>query len=229
MTRRRERCRRPAVAVIDCDVHANVPSIDALFPWLDAHWREVAATTQFRGPDRHGLSAERGHAACAPTSPALTASPAPSRDLRARVLDPWDVEAAILDCAYGTEAVKNPDAAAALRRAVNGWLVAEWLERGAAAARLDRRARAGAAGRRPTRSTARRSIPASSRCCCRCARSRPTATASGGRCSRRRDAPRPGARAALRRRARPPADVGRLADDLPRGVRRHGPAPSRRS
>ena len=37
-------------AVIDCDVHAAIDSIEQLFPWLDPHWREVAQTTQFRGP-----------------------------------------------------------------------------------------------------------------------------------------------------------------------------------
>ena len=54
------------VGVIDADVHAHVPSIDALAPWLDSHWREVAVTTQFRGPTRHRLPAERGRAASRP-------------------------------------------------------------------------------------------------------------------------------------------------------------------
>lgn len=114
------------VAVIDADVHAHVPSIDALAPWLDAHWQEVAATTQFRGPT------DTAYPPSAATSlrPGLAAGSAAASvgDLRARVLDPWQVEAAILSCSYGTEAVKNPDAAVALARAANAWLAAEWLE-----------------------------------------------------------------------------------------------------
>ena len=47
---RHERSRADGAAVIDCHVHANVPSIEALVPWLDPHWHEVARTTQFRGP-----------------------------------------------------------------------------------------------------------------------------------------------------------------------------------
>jgi predicted TIM-barrel fold metal-dependent hydrolase len=115
------------VGVIDADVHANVPSIDALAPWLDAHWREVAITTQFRGPT------DTAYPPSAPSSlrPDLAGAAGVATsvaDLRARVLDPWDVEAAILHCSYGTEAVKNPDAALALAHAVNAWLAAEWLE-----------------------------------------------------------------------------------------------------
>jgi len=118
----------PGAAVIDADVHAVVPSIEALFPWLDPHWREVATTTQFRG------ATETGYPPGAATSlrPDLAGLPgiaATVDDLRARSLDPWDVEAAILVCAYGAETVKNPDAAIALSRAVNGWVAAEWLER----------------------------------------------------------------------------------------------------
>ena len=90
-----------------------MPSIDALAPWLDPHWREVATTTQFRGPT------DTAYPPSAPSSlrPDLAGADgvaASVADLRARVLDPWEVEAAILHCAYGTEAVKNPDAAVAL-------------------------------------------------------------------------------------------------------------------
>ena len=45
--RPRNRARR---AVIDCDVHNVVGSIDVAQPYLDEHWREVIATTQFAGP-----------------------------------------------------------------------------------------------------------------------------------------------------------------------------------
>ena len=44
--------------MIDCDVHNVVGSIDVLRPYLDEHWREVIATTQFAGPDRSATSAQ---------------------------------------------------------------------------------------------------------------------------------------------------------------------------
>ena len=36
--------------LVDCDVHAVVTDISVLEPYLDDHWREVVATTQFSGP-----------------------------------------------------------------------------------------------------------------------------------------------------------------------------------
>ncbi len=119
------------VSVVDCDVHAAAPGIDTLFPYLDAHWREVATTTQFRGPT------DTPHPPSAATSlrPELLAVDPPAattvEDVAARVLDPWGVDAAVLVCTYATEAVKNPDAAVALSRAVNTWLQHEWLDRDA--------------------------------------------------------------------------------------------------
>jgi len=59
---------------IDCDVHAVVASIAALEPHLDDHWREVVATTQFKGPtdspypprlpERRAASLASGHRCC---------------------------------------------------------------------------------------------------------------------------------------------------------------------
>lgn len=115
--------------VVDCDVHAAVPSIETLFPFLDDHWREIATTTQFRGPT------DTPHPPSAATSlrpelvgldPPAGSSPA---DLARRVLDPWGTETALLVCSYASEAVKNPDAAVVLSRAVNTWLQQEWLDR----------------------------------------------------------------------------------------------------
>src|ERR671937_155988 len=37
--------------VIDCDIHATVPSVEALFPYLSEHWREYIRTSAFnKGP-----------------------------------------------------------------------------------------------------------------------------------------------------------------------------------
>ncbi len=117
------------MAVVDCEVHAAEPSIETLFPYLDDHWREVATTTQFRGPT------DSAHPPSAATSlrPELVGVEPPAassvEDVARNALDPWDVQAAILVCSYSAEAIKNPDAAVALTRAVNTWLQREWLDR----------------------------------------------------------------------------------------------------
>jgi uncharacterized protein len=116
-------------ALIDCDVHNVVGSIETLEPYLDGHWREVIVTSQFAGPTdqahppnlatsrREDLDAVEG------AEPGRTVEV-----LRAQLLEPLDLEAAILSCDYGVESVHNPDASAALARAVNDWQIDRWLE-----------------------------------------------------------------------------------------------------
>lgn len=114
--------------VVDVDVHAPAPSIDDLAPWLGDHWNEVARVTQFRGPTdtAYPPSAETSvhPAVLAEGGPAATAE-----ELARRVLDPWGTSHAVLSCAYSSEAVKNPDAAGVLSRAVNAWVRTAWLDR----------------------------------------------------------------------------------------------------
>ncbi|HEY3110970.1 MAG TPA: amidohydrolase family protein [Chloroflexota bacterium] len=109
-------------AVIDTDIHVDVPKIDALFPYLSDHWREYCTQSAFRGPT--DTAYPKGHA----TSRLADAG----RDLEAlrrEVLDRWNVEVGIVNCAYSVDSIHNPDTAAALSSAVNDWLVAEWLEK----------------------------------------------------------------------------------------------------
>jgi uncharacterized protein len=115
--------------MIDCDVHNVVPSIAALEPYLDAHWREVIATSQFSGPTDNPHPPNLATSLRADLEPIDGAAPGTGLEsVRAHVLDPLGVEIAILSCDYGIESVRNPDAAAALARAVNDWQLAEWLE-----------------------------------------------------------------------------------------------------
>lgn len=118
-----------APTVIDVDIHAVVPSVDVLVPYLDAHWREVIATSQFRGPTDQAhppnlaTSLRDDLAAVDGAAPGTTLA-----SVRQQVLEPLQVTHGILSCDYGIESVRNPDAAAALAAAVNDWLLAEWLE-----------------------------------------------------------------------------------------------------
>jgi predicted TIM-barrel fold metal-dependent hydrolase len=118
--------RQPA---IDADVHSVVASVEVLFPYLTEHWREYITQSAFKGP------VENPYPQKAPTSvrPDLrdsvgAAAGSTLQHVRDHVLDPIGLEYAILNCAYGVESVHNPDAAAALARAINDWHIAEWLE-----------------------------------------------------------------------------------------------------
>ena len=117
------------MTLIDCDVHGVVPAVEALIPYLDEHWREVIATSQFSGPTDQPHPPNVETSLRADLEPLNGAAPGTNLDsLRAHVLDPLEVEAAILSCDYAVDSVRNPDAAAALATAVNDWQLAEWLE-----------------------------------------------------------------------------------------------------
>lgn len=116
--------------IIDADVHAVVPSIEALYPYLDPVWHQYIDERKWAGP-----------------SPAMTYPPnlpASARSewrpedgtvpasklelLQEHVLDKSDVEIAIINCVYPIDG-GHPDVSKALARAVNDWLTVEWLDR----------------------------------------------------------------------------------------------------
>lgn len=116
--------------MIDCDVHNIVSSIATLEPYLDAHWREVVATSQFAGPTDKAHPPNLATSLRPDLPPVADQSPGTTlQSVQTQLLDPLELSHAILSCDYGVESVRNPDAAAALATAVNDWQVAEWLER----------------------------------------------------------------------------------------------------
>ena len=119
----------PELKAIDCDVHPGVPDIKALSPYLDEHWRDAV---EERGiPSLESISY--------PPNAPLTARPdwrgqngvaaASVADLAPHVFDRWGADRAILNCLYGVQLVFNEDMAVAFARAVNDWIVKEWLDR----------------------------------------------------------------------------------------------------
>lgn len=106
--------------MIDCDVHCAPASLAALTPYLEPAWRSYAENA---GVKLSGLA----HA----YPPAAGHAPAPTTyvALRADLLDREQPELAILNCLTTFEAHRHPYYGAALARAVNDWLRAEWLDR----------------------------------------------------------------------------------------------------
>ncbi len=110
-------------AVVDAGVHCAVPDIKALYPYLSPHWPDYldASESYLRGP-----------ASVSITYPPSTFLATPSTDsslvdLQRDALD--TVNAAVLRCYYGVESMTHPYLAPEYARAVNHWLVDEWLSR----------------------------------------------------------------------------------------------------
>jgi predicted TIM-barrel fold metal-dependent hydrolase len=106
--------------MIDADVHCAPASIDALAPYLDDYWRDYVANAGMRlNPTLTGAY------------PPAAGPPAPSdvETLAAERLDPAGLTGAILNCVTSFDVSRNVYYEAALTRAINDWLKAEWLER----------------------------------------------------------------------------------------------------
>jgi predicted TIM-barrel fold metal-dependent hydrolase len=114
----------PLAGGIDCDVHITPPSVRALLPHLDAYWREQMMN---RGLDRVDFTLSSAR-------PRLPMARRPGADddlegLRRGLLDPLGLSVAICHTLHGAVALHTEDMAAALCRAVNDWVAAEWLAR----------------------------------------------------------------------------------------------------
>jgi uncharacterized protein len=113
---------------IDCDVHPTVPSMRALLPYLDDHWREtvetrgIASLESISYPPNAPLTARpdwrsaSGHAATEVAA------------VRAHLLDHFGIRLAICNCLYGVQLVFDDYMARAFAGAVNDWIAREWLD-----------------------------------------------------------------------------------------------------
>ena len=115
--------------VIDVDVHAVVPSVEALFPYLDDIWINHIRERGWPGPPSTytypPAMASSVRPEWRPGDGRVAASDVTL--LQEQILDPWQVDHAIINCYYPVDG-GHPDVSAALASAVNDWLVKEWLE-----------------------------------------------------------------------------------------------------
>ncbi len=119
----------PAVGAIDCDVHPAVPGMRALLPYLEEHWREQVSVRGIDGLDPASYPINIPANARPDWRPA-SGKPGSDLDLlREHVLAPFGTRYAILNCLYGAASVFNVHFAAALCRAINDWIAAEWLDK----------------------------------------------------------------------------------------------------
>lgn len=116
--------------IIDCDVHAQVPSLSALFKYQDPIWVEAAKERGWAGP-----STAIAYPPEAETSlrdewrvPGRAAA-SDVEMLQKHLLDPWRTQHAIVNCYYAVDSMRHPDWAIALASSVNDWLIENWLEK----------------------------------------------------------------------------------------------------
>jgi predicted TIM-barrel fold metal-dependent hydrolase len=115
---------------VDCDIHPAVPTTRALLPYLDDYWREHILR---RGLERDNLETS-AYPVAAPVNvrpdwqPASGLAGSSLTALQAHILDPMQPRVAICNVVHGAQMMMSEDLSAALCRAINNWLVAEWLD-----------------------------------------------------------------------------------------------------
>jgi predicted TIM-barrel fold metal-dependent hydrolase len=116
-------------AVIDADVHCEVPKVEALFPYLPDHWVEHIQQTLFKGPvDSYYPSKTSGGGPEGRRTDGVD-QVSSLQVVQEQLLDPSGAQHAVLNCLYAIDSLNNPDAAVAMASAVNDWLIAEWLDK----------------------------------------------------------------------------------------------------
>ena len=115
--------------VVDCDLHNTVPSLRALYPYLEEHWVAYCSESGFDGPGSNDYPGGATSSAIPGSKPDSGPPGSNLELLQAQVLDPWQVEVGILTCSYQVQSLHNEDLAAALATAINQWQIDEWLER----------------------------------------------------------------------------------------------------
>jgi predicted TIM-barrel fold metal-dependent hydrolase len=114
---------------VDCDLHPAVPTIDALFPYLDPYWTDRVVERGIVSLDTISYPPGAPKSVRADWRGDDGKGGVRLADMRAHVLDRWNIGLAICNCLYGVQLIFNEDMAVAFARAVNDWLAGEWLDR----------------------------------------------------------------------------------------------------
>jgi len=123
---------RPAawsgLPLVDTDVHLNLPGLSTLFPYLDVRWRDYIVESGMGGLASNLYPSGAPNLYLEGSRPEKGPAGSSLELLQSQLLDPWQLQYAVLNCTYGVDSVHNDDLAAALARAVNRWQLEEWLQ-----------------------------------------------------------------------------------------------------
>jgi len=119
-----------AATRIDCDIHPAVGGTrTTLLPYLDDHWKEQVVSRAIDGLDLTSYPPDMPLSGRADWRPAKGKPGSNLADMQAQALDPFGVAFGICNPLYGVQMVFSEDMAVAFCRALNDWLVKEWLDK----------------------------------------------------------------------------------------------------
>jgi uncharacterized protein len=116
-------------SAIDCDVHPAVPSLKALLPHFDDYWRNSIIERGIPGFETNSYPPKAPISLRQDWKGANGSAANDATALCAQVLDRMGARTAILNCLYGAHLPYSEDMGVAVARAVNNYIVKEWLDR----------------------------------------------------------------------------------------------------
>lgn len=116
---------------IDCDLHPHVPGVAALLPYMDEYWRHTLVERGIQVLESASYPPNAPSTVRADWRGANGQAPATVDRVQAQALDRWGAAAGILNPLFPVQLPFSRDMSAAMARAVNDWVRAEWLEKDA--------------------------------------------------------------------------------------------------
>lgn len=117
------------MTAIDCDLHPTVPGVAALLPHMEEHWRHTLVERGIEVLESASYPPHAPSTVRADWRGPKGAAPASVAQLQAQALDRWGVATGILNPLFPVQLPFSRDMSAAMARAVNDWVRAEWLDR----------------------------------------------------------------------------------------------------
>src|SRR3954465_11946880 len=122
---------RPIAGGVDCDLPPGVPHLTALLPSLSDSWRDRVRTRGMTDLLSQSYPPNSPISARPDWRPAQGKPGSSLAAMQAQALDPYRVSFGICNPLYGVQLVFSEDMADAFCRALNDWLVKEWLDKDA--------------------------------------------------------------------------------------------------
>ncbi|MGE3644081.1 MAG: amidohydrolase family protein [Beijerinckiaceae bacterium] len=125
----------PSPGAIDCDMHINVPGVRTLMPYMSDYWQDQIATRYIdRSSFAHMNYPPRSPLSCREDwrpvdGPLKGVAGGGLADVQANLLDAFGLKLAVANVFHGSNSLFNEDMGAEFAKAINEWVVREWLDR----------------------------------------------------------------------------------------------------
>src|ERR1700682_334103 len=119
----------PIAGGVDCDLHPAVPHLTSLLPYLNDYWRDQVTTRGMTDLVSQSYPPHSPITSRPDWRPAKGKARSHLEEIKTHALDPFGTAYGICNPLFGVQLVFSEDMADAFCRALNDWLVEQWLDK----------------------------------------------------------------------------------------------------